>query len=90
MLRLTWAVVEETPPRYLLSLSDTMLVKSLLQNVAQKILLNGDETGALCSYLGSKVPLIRDMAESRLPPEFGLSQPLLPVNSVEFTVQTQT
>ena len=66
MLRLTWAVVEEAPPNDLLTLSDTMLVKRLLQQVAQKILLSGEEVCALSGYLGSKVSLIRDIAESRL------------------------
>lgn len=66
LLRLTWAVVEETSPRDLLTLSDTLLVKRLLQHVAQKILLSGEEVCALYSYLGSKISLIRDLAESRL------------------------
>lgn len=66
MLRLTWTVVEETSHRDLLTLSDTALVKLLLQHVAQKILLSADEVCALYGYLGAKVPLIRDLAESRL------------------------
>lgn len=66
MLRLTWAVVEETSYRDLLTLSDTALVKLLLQHVTQKILLSGDEVCALYGYLGTRVPLIRDLAESRL------------------------
>lgn len=69
MLRLTWAVVEETSPSNLLTLSDTMLVKVLLKHVAQKILLSGEEVCALYGYLGSKVSLIRDTAESRLTQE---------------------
>lgn len=66
MLRLTWTVVEETSHRDLLTLSDTALVELLLQHVAQKILLSADEVCALYGYLGAKVPLIRDLAESRL------------------------
>jgi hypothetical protein len=66
MLRLTWTIVEEASPRDLLTLSDTMLVKLLIQHVAQKILLTGEEVCNLYDYLGSKVPLIRDIAESRL------------------------
>lgn len=69
MLRLTWAVIEETSINDLLTLSDTMLIKLLLQQVAQKILLSGEEVCALYSYLGSKVSLIRDIAESRLTQE---------------------
>ena len=69
ILRLTWTVVEEAPPRDLLHLSDTMLVRLLLQHVAQKILLSAEEVCALYGYLGSKVSLIRDIAESSLSPD---------------------
>jgi hypothetical protein len=65
-LRLTWAVVEEASPNDLLTLSDTMLIKLLLQHIAQKILLSGEEVYTLYDYIGSKVSLIRDLAESRL------------------------
>lgn len=68
-LRLTWAIVEEASPKDLLNLSDTMLVKLLLQHVAQKILLTGEEVCALYGYLGSRLSLIRDIAESRLTQE---------------------
>lgn len=69
MLRLTWTVVEEASARDLLHLSDTMLVRLLMQHIAQKILLDGEEVCVLYDYLGSKVSLIRDIAESRLSPE---------------------
>jgi len=65
-LRLIWAAVEEASPSDLLAFSDTALVKLLLQKVSQKILLCGEEVCALYDYLGSKISLIRDMAESRL------------------------
>ncbi|MCC5635551.1 hypothetical protein LC593_06750 [Nostoc sp. CHAB 5844] len=65
MLRLTWSVVEETPTSDLLSLTDTALIKLLLQQIAGKILLSGEEVCALYSYIGSKMTLIRDIAESR-------------------------
>ncbi|MBE9039312.1 hypothetical protein IQ235_00695 [Oscillatoriales cyanobacterium LEGE 11467] len=66
MLRLMWAAVEATSPRDLLNLSDPMLVKRLLQHVDRNILLSGEEVCALNNYLGSKVSLIRDIADSRL------------------------
>jgi hypothetical protein len=69
MLRLIWTLIEESHPEDLLDLSDTMLVKLLLQQVAEKILLSGEEIHALYGYVGSKVSLIRDMAESRRDPE---------------------
>lgn len=72
MLHLTWSIVEEASPKELLNLSDTMLVRLLLQQVAEKILLTGEEVCALYGYLGSKITLIRDIAESRLTPEIRL------------------
>ncbi|WP_231510200.1 MULTISPECIES: hypothetical protein [unclassified Fischerella] len=66
MLRLTWAVIEETASSELLTLTDTALIKLILQQIATKILLSGEEVCALYSYIGSKTALIRDMAESRL------------------------
>ena len=69
MLRLTWAVVEETSPSDLLTLSDTMLIKLLLQHVGKRILLSSEEICDLYGYLGSKLSLIRDLAESRLTQE---------------------
>jgi hypothetical protein len=69
VVRLAWTIVEEASPSNLLALSDTVLVKLLMQHVAQKILLNGEEVGALSDYLGLKVSLIRDIAESRLSEE---------------------
>lgn len=72
ILRLTWAVVEEASIHEILTFSDTALIKWLLQHVAHKILLSGEEVCALYGYLGSKVSLIRDLAESRLNPEISL------------------
>ncbi|HBB32167.1 MAG TPA: hypothetical protein DDZ80_01800 [Cyanobacteria bacterium UBA8803] len=65
MLRLTWSVIEETPSIDLLTLTDTALVTSILQQITRKILLTGEEVCALHNYIDSKTNLIRDMAESR-------------------------
>lgn len=70
MLRLIWTVVEDLPPTDLLHLSDTMLVKVLLQRVAQKLVMNAEEVCVIYGYLGSKLSLIRDIAESRLMENF--------------------
>jgi hypothetical protein len=64
-LRLAWAVVEETSTLELLNLSDTLLLKLLLQQIATKISLTGEEICALYGYLGSRLLLIRELAESR-------------------------
>jgi hypothetical protein len=66
MLRLTWSVIEDTPSRDLLTLTDTALIKLILQQIASKILLSGEEVCALYSYIGSRTALIRDMADSRV------------------------
>ncbi|MUH00207.1 hypothetical protein F7734_51235 [Scytonema sp. UIC 10036] len=65
MLRLAWSVIEDTPSSELLTLTDTALIKLLLQQIASKILLSGEEVCALYSYIGSRTALIRDTAESR-------------------------
>jgi hypothetical protein len=65
ILRLTWVVIEKTSMIDLLNLSDTMLIKRLLQQVAAQSALNGEEVCTLYSYLGSRLLLIREMAERR-------------------------
>lgn len=66
VLRLTWAAVEEIQSHDLLKLTDTALVRVILQQVAHKVLLDGEEAGALRKYISTRMPLIRDIAESRL------------------------
>ncbi|MFQ4145816.1 hypothetical protein [Chlorogloeopsis sp. ULAP02] len=66
MLRLTWSVIEDTPSSELLTLTDTGLIKLILQQIASKILLNGEEVCALYTYIASRTTLIRDIAESRV------------------------
>lgn len=73
MLRLTWAVIEEIPSSDLLSLTDTALVKLILQQLTRKILLTGEEVCVLYGYVGSKTTLIRDIAQSRLVQTTGLA-----------------
>lgn len=65
LLRLTWSVIEETQTSSLLSLTDTGLVRLLLQRISRRILLSGEEVCLLYDYISSKTTLIRDMAESR-------------------------
>jgi len=65
MLRLFWAVVEDTQSHDLLTLSDTALVKTLVQQVSSRILLSGEEMCMLYDYIGSRTQLIRDLAEFR-------------------------
>jgi hypothetical protein len=64
-LRLFWAVFEDTQSHDLLALSDTALVKMLLQEVSRRILLSGEEVCMLYGYIGDRRQLIRDLAEFR-------------------------
>lgn len=66
VIRLMWGAIEETQSHHLLTLTDTALVRLLLQQVSRKMLLSGEEAYALHEYISSRTPLIRDMAESRL------------------------
>jgi hypothetical protein len=80
-LRLIWTAVEEMSPRDLLTFSDTALVRTLLQHISQKILLSGEEVGVLYSYLGERMALIRDIAESRLlERDFFVAPSLIPIS----------
>jgi len=65
LLRLTWLVIEESQSPNLLALTDTGLVRLLLQRISKQILLSGDEVCLLYDYISSRISLIRDMAESR-------------------------
>lgn len=66
MLYLTWSVIEDTSSSELLSLTDTALIRLLLQEIARKMLLSGEEVCELYDYIGSRTTLIRDIADSRL------------------------
>jgi hypothetical protein len=66
VLRLTWDIVQTAPLQELIRLSDALLVRSLLQEVTQRVLLSDDEVRGLHRYLSEKVHLIRDMSESRI------------------------
>lgn len=65
LLRLTWSVIEEAQSPNLLALTDTGLVRLLLQRISKRILLTGDEVCLLYDYISSRTALIRDMADSR-------------------------
>lgn len=64
-IRETWSRVEATDTATLLWLRDDELVQQLYQQVETRLALSDQESEALTAYLGSKVTLIRDLAESR-------------------------
>lgn len=76
MLRLFWTIVEETQSQELLTLSDTALVAALMQQVSRQILLSGEEVCRLYDYIGTRLVLIRDTADSRQFRSFDAASPI--------------
>lgn len=64
-LQLLWTVAEEMHSQDLLTLSDTALAAALLRQVSAQVLLSGEEVCSLYAYIGAKLSLIRDIADSR-------------------------
>lgn len=65
-MRHVWSVIEETETQTLLSLNDADLLKQLLKQLESKKLLNNEQISAMSIYISSRVPLIRDLAQSRM------------------------
>jgi hypothetical protein len=66
MLRQLWSLVETTQSNVLLNLDDTSLVQWLLKQLINQRSLNHEETIIFSTYIRSRLPLIRDLARSRL------------------------
>ncbi|MGH2416250.1 MAG: hypothetical protein ACRDEA_21680 [Microcystaceae cyanobacterium] len=65
MLRYIWSVIEETQTSTLLNFSDAELVQQLIRLLKNRKLLNDEEINIVSAYIGSRVPLIRDLAFAR-------------------------
>lgn len=65
IMRQLWSVVETTQARTLLQLDDASLVQWLVKQTKKQVLLDCQETDFLCSYIQSRLSLIRDLAEGR-------------------------
>ncbi len=65
LLRQVWKVIEQTNLYELLSLNDTEMIQRLLRQLETKNRLSQEETLLVKVYLNSKLPLIKDLAESR-------------------------
>ncbi|NET35594.1 MAG: hypothetical protein F6K19_26815 [Cyanothece sp. SIO1E1] len=65
-LRQLWVVIHEMPTGLLLLLSDIELIQRLLHTLSHSHTLTFEEKNAVRAYLYNKLPLIRDLAESRL------------------------
>lgn len=65
MLRQLWSVVETSQSQMLLNLDDNSLVQWLLKQLKTQRSLDHDEASACTHYIHSRLPLIRDVADSR-------------------------
>ena len=65
-MRHVWSVIEETETKTILSLNDADLLQQLLKQLENKKLLSSEQISAMRTYIGSRVPLIRDLAQSRM------------------------
>jgi succinate dehydrogenase flavin-adding protein (antitoxin of CptAB toxin-antitoxin module) len=65
LLRQIWSLVEATQTQVLLNLDDETLVQWLLRQLKARRSLDSQETDLLNTYLQSRLPLIRDLAQSR-------------------------
>ncbi|NJP08109.1 MAG: hypothetical protein HC866_00395 [Leptolyngbyaceae cyanobacterium RU_5_1] len=65
MLRQIWSLVETTQTQVLLSLDDDRLVQWLLRQLKAQRSLDSHETHLFSAYIQSRLPLIRDLAQSR-------------------------
>lgn len=64
-MRHVWSVIEETETKTILNLNDTDLLTQLLKQLESKKLLSSEQINEMSTYISSRVPLIRDLAQSR-------------------------
>ncbi len=64
LLLQVWKVIDQTNFYELLYLNDTELIQRLLRQLETQNRLSQEETVLVQVYLNSKLPLIRDLAES--------------------------
>lgn len=62
IMRLFWDLVNRSQPSHLLDMDDEGLVSWLVDQVQQNSALDLQQQDALCSYINSRMPLIRDIA----------------------------
>ncbi len=65
-LRHLWSTIEQTQAQTLLSLNQSDLAHCLLTQLQQHKPLTPDEYNRLNVYIGLRIALIRDLAQSRL------------------------
>lgn len=60
-----WAFVDETQTATLLNLDDASLIRSLTGQFQRKLALNSEEAQNVSAYVSGRLPLIRELAQSR-------------------------
>lgn len=65
-IRLIWLIIEQTQALILLNLSDSDLIQWVQEKLKKQTLISNSELNTVGVYLHSRIPLIRDFAESRL------------------------
>ncbi|MBC7969880.1 MAG: hypothetical protein H7Z11_07120 [Verrucomicrobia bacterium] len=66
MLRQLWFIVETSQSQTLLNLDDNGLAQWLLKQLKTQRSLDHDEAKVYSHYIHSRLPLIRDLASSRV------------------------
>lgn len=64
LLRQLWSLIEGSHSNWILSLDDNSLVHWLVDQVSDEHLLDSVEADSLNGYIRSRIPLIRDIAQS--------------------------
>jgi len=65
IMRQLWSTVETTQTVTLLQLDDDTLVEWLVKQITNQAFLDPEEIDFLCSYIQTRLNLIRDMAYER-------------------------
>lgn len=66
VLRLLWAVIEETEPKLLLRLKNELLADFVLHEMQEQQFLLREERMAMRHYIQAKTAMIHDIAQSKL------------------------
>jgi hypothetical protein len=65
MIRQFWSLIEATQSNIPIALDDGSLVQWLLRQIRSERSLDSKETDILLSYIHSRLPLIRDLAQEQ-------------------------
>ncbi|MEO1429973.1 MAG: hypothetical protein AAFV71_13090 [Cyanobacteria bacterium J06633_8] len=65
IIRMVWDFVETLSPSSLLKLSDIELIQKLINEIEKASFLSPEDSQNLSKYIGSRTPLIRDLADTK-------------------------